>query len=275
MKLPGSVVVALVAAFFSLATSALGQQDVVFDNTDGTFTATSASSGDLSLNGSTLFGVSGFANNLAGYNYVDSDIGTVNFTTGNLESTTSCTTAAVPVCTAVTATMVPLSTEITSGTTTTITSSETSNFSAGGNFVVHDDYNGGFGDLVFKGTFQSASWSCASGAYCHVIPQGATDAGDYKGTWVFNGTLTNVTIKIDGQTISVATGPITIQTTTEKNVVATMSNGQLTFTDSGGTTNFTGNFSVAPEPGSLLLFGSGLVTIGWLTRRRLADQDHS
>jgi hypothetical protein len=91
---------------------------------------------------------------------------------------------------------------------------------------------------------------------------------EWKGTWNFTGTITNAVILIDGQTIQVG-GAITIQATTVKDVVVTMSNGSLSFTDSSGTTNFNGNFSVAPEPGTLSLLGSGLIAVGFAAKRRL------
>lgn len=252
MRLRKSLLFALIGACACLPVVA--QQNVVFTNTDGMFTGTSATSGELSLGGSTLTGISGFGNNLGGYNFTDGNIGSLNFTTGALTGTAVCPT--ILTCTPAATTMVPLT-------------NETSAFGAGGNFKVIDTHDGGFGGFTFKGNFQAASWSCATGDTCHLV-SGSTNS--WKGTWSFTGTLTNVVITINGQTINVGSGPITIQATTVKDVVATMTNGQITFTDAGGNTNFSGNFAVSPEPGTLALFGSGLIVVGILARRRLAPK---
>ncbi|HUA13962.1 MAG TPA: PEP-CTERM sorting domain-containing protein [Verrucomicrobiae bacterium] len=257
MKLVRVLLFALVAAYAWLPV--LAQDDVTFLNSDGTFTGTGQSSGTLSLGGSTLVSIMGFTGSMAGYDVTDGNIGTLTFTTGNLEYTTGCGSATCAT------TMVPLG----NGVIGTGSTNETSVFGPGGAFKVVDTYNGGFGGFTFSGQFSAASWSCAVGASCHLV-NGFTN--EWKGTWSFTGTLTNVMITIDGQQLAVNSGPITIQSTTVKDVVVTMQNGQITFTDAGGQTNFSGNFAVSPEPGTLALFGSGLIAVGLFTRRKLGSR---
>ncbi len=62
---------------------------------------------------------------------------------------------------------------------------------------------------------------------------------------------------------------VTVQLTTVGSAPVFHTNkGTYTFSDSGGTTNF----SVAPEPGTLTLFGSGLIAVGFFTRRKLVKK---
>jgi PEP-CTERM motif len=76
----------LVLAFFAVcALSAISAAQVVFDNSDGTFTSTGDTSGTLSLASSTLIQVTG----LTAYGISstpEADLGSLNFTTGSITS---------------------------------------------------------------------------------------------------------------------------------------------------------------------------------------------
>lgn len=244
MRLWKVVLFALVSSCMSLPLLA---QSITFDNTDGMFSGTglglgnSLSLGNLTtgVGDSTLVTINGFTGNLAGYNTTAANLGTLSFSTGALTS----------------GTMVPLS-------------NQTSTFGPGGGFTVKDTFNGGYGGFTFSGTFSAESWACSFGANCKLIT-GTTN--EYKGMWVFNGTLAaGTTLTIDGQTF-MATTPGTVQFTAagpnKTSITATVnSNGTISFQDAGGTTTFGGKFQISPEPGTLTLFGSGLIGVGLLAK---------
>jgi len=105
------------------------------------------------------------------------------------------------------------------------------------------------GTVSFTGTFSSSSWT---------LNPGGT-------SWTFSGTIINGQLMINGQNISIP-GAVTVQLTLLGSGATNHPNkNAYSFSDSQGSTNF----SVAPEPGTLALFGSGLIAIGFLTRHRL------
>jgi len=136
------------------------------------------------------------------------------------------------------------------------TTSGSATFNAGGSFKA------AFLDgVVFKGQFSSASW---------------TEVG--TDTWVFSGVIMDGTLKIPlsgggFMTIDNINGATVQLTTIDAAGVqhGTPGHGRITFKDSGGNSNF----AVAPEPGTLTLFGSGLIAVGMLTRRQLAARSAS
>lgn len=124
MKLRGFLLVVVAYCAVSIPLSA----QVVFDNSDGTFTSTGTTSGTLSLNSSTLIQVTG----LTEYGISSTpaaDLGSLSFTTGTMESGGS------------------------------ILSSAT--FNAGGTFKIV--YQNG---TIFSGTFGSgATWTAVGGIF--------------------------------------------------------------------------------------------------------------
>jgi hypothetical protein len=104
------------------------------------------------------------------------------------------------------------------------------------------------GTVSFTGTFSSAKW-VATGV----------------NSWQFTGVIMNGTLMVNGADISIPDA-VTIQLTlTGGGATFHQKKDAYTFSDSGGTTNF----SVAPEPGTLALFGGGLIAVGLFTRKRL------
>lgn len=132
---------------------------------------------------------------------------------------------------------------------------QTSTFGAGGSFNLTDTFNGGF---TFTGSFSGAGWQCVGSR--HLV---AGKTNQWRGTWQFNGTLTNVVLTVNGQPITI-NGAATFQATAFNTLATTNKNGSISFVDTGGTTNFSVN--VMPEPGTLALFGSGLIGIGALAK---------
>lgn len=231
-----------------LTCSVPGFAQVEFLNSDGMFNGTSLTSGDLSLDNSQLVSISGFTGDLVGYNTTGPNLGVITFTTGALLSTTGPGAMGLS--------MVPLT-------------GQTDTFDQGGMFKVKDTFNGGFGGFVFKGTFQSGeTWMCAGTCTQTAFGMNAS----WTGKWSFLGTLTNATLTIDGQQMN-AIGPIVIQSTTATGTANKLGNKSISFTDAGGSTNFGGQFQVSPEPGTLVLFGTGLIALGGLTKRKVLQRN--
>lgn len=215
----------------------LAQQNVTFTNNDGMFSGSALHSGTLSLNTSELIGIQGFTGSFSGFDTLGTvSIGTLNFTTGNLMSTMAGgVTLANP-------RMIPLTGQV-------------STFGAGGGFHITSSFNGGF---TFDGTFTAASWACHIGSTCALV-QGTTN--QWKGTWDFSGTLSNVVLTINGQQFAIG-GAVTVQATAINQILKLNSNGTISVKDNQGFTNF----NIAPEPGTLSLFGSGLIALGLVAK---------
>lgn len=235
MGLRHMVVMAFLTGCLCLPLSAQQVDNVTFNNSDGMFSGTGLNSGTLSLNNSTLTQISGFTGAFGGLDTTGTNLGTVNLTTGLLNSG---------------GTMVPTTGQISTFAT------------AGSSFKVVDSSG-----LTFTGTFASAFWQCALGFNC--TRKGSTNT--WTGTWQFTGQLTNVVLSVNGQQIAI-NGAVTIQATTLQGKAATMTGGKISFTDGAGFTNF--NLTVTPEPGTLVLCGSGLIAVGALVKfSRQAKRD--
>jgi len=225
MGLRHMIVVAFLTGCICLPVLAQQVDNVTFSNSDGMFNGTSLTAGSLTLSNSTLIQISGFTGGLGGFDTTGANLGTLTFTTGPLTS----------------GTMVP-------------TTGQTSTFGGAGSlFNLTDTFNGGF---TFTGTFTSASWQCVN--TCKLVK-----ANEWKGTWEFTGTLTNVVLTVNGQQITI-NGAVTFQATALNTLATTNKNGSISFVDTGGLTNF--NLTVVPEPGTLALFGSGLIGLGVLAK---------
>jgi len=227
------------AVMASLCLAASAQTSVIFTDNDGTFTfdehSGDATYDELALGGiSNGLGQSGTLTAISGL----AALGVPNAAVPFNNVTDTCTPACLGTITLNTGT-------IASG---SILSSAT--FNPGGNFMVS------YGSLgvSFSGTFSSASWKEIS-----------------TNVWVFDGTIMGGTLTVGSNTYTIQTAA-TVQLTTVGGVPSYHTNKETyTFSDSGGTTNF----SIAPEPGSLALFGSGLIVVGLLTRRRLSAKGAS
>jgi hypothetical protein len=235
VKLALGLVLALAVLGLPLAASA---QEVLFTNDDGTFTSDGNTVGTSTLSlgaggkgASVLTGISG----LAGFGIPNNS---VTFNTG----TGTCTPACLGSLTLTTGTLM-------SGSLLTASAGSPATFNAGGSFMV--SYTDG---VSFTGTFEAnAAW----------ISTG-------KNTWTFSGSIMDGMLTVGGNTYMI-TQAATVQLTTTGAAPVITKNSKgvitgITFKDSGGTTNF---MAPVPEPGTLTLFGSGLIGVGLFTRKRL------
>jgi hypothetical protein len=236
------VVLAVASFSFSLAASA--QTNIAFTNNDGTFTFDEDSAtGNPTYDELTLGAISnglGSASTLTGISGL-SAFGIPNQSLVYANGT--CSLAGSP--TACLGSISLTTGQIASG---SITSSAT--FAPGGSFSV--DYTG-LG-IIFTGSFSKEKWISLGG-----------------GTWTFIGKIMDGVLTVDGQQYTIPTAATVDLTTTNAGATFHKNKDTYTFSDNQGTTNF----SLAPEPGSLVLFGSGLVAVGLLTRRRLTGKNAS
>jgi hypothetical protein len=124
---------------------------------------------------------------------------------------------------------------------------------AGGAFTpnsgtFHATYTGG---VTFTGTFATSSWENLGG-----------------NTWQFHGSIMGGMLTVGSNTYMIPNA-VTVQLTTVGSAPGRPGGTVITFKDSQGTTNFP---SPAPEPGTLTLFGSGLIVVGMIARRRLSGK---
>ena len=240
MKLSRVLVLAAIAVALPMA--ALAQQQVVFGNNDGTFTyneiTTTMSLGSVHVDGgSSMLGSAGVLTELGGL----SNFGIPDASATYNPNTGTCTPACLGNITFTTGAAI-------AGTNTITATGGGAHFGMGGDFTV--SYTNG---VTFSGSFSHAKW----------INVGA-------GNWAFTGYIMNETLTIPmsgggSETFSNINAG-TIQLTDTGNLGSNHPNkSAITFKDSAGSTNF----SVAPEPGTLTLFGSGLVALGTFARRRL------
>jgi len=232
VKLARISLLALMTLVLPFAASA----QVEFTNNDGTFTSTGNAVGTstLSLNSSDLTGISG----LGGFGVPNNSV-TWNSGTG------TCTPACLGTMTLTTGTLA-------SGSLLTSNAAEPATFNAGGSFKV--SYTNG---VSFTGIFQAGAAWISTG----------------KNTWTFSGSIMDGMLTIGGNTYMI-TQAATVQLTTTgsapvitKNKSGTVTG--ITFKDGGGFTNF---MAPVPEPGTLGLFGSGLIGIGILARKKLRSE---
>lgn len=232
MKLIRVLIIAAAMACVPLIASA--QTSVVFTNNDGTF-AYDLNPADATYNELSLGTI---GNGLGSPSELTAISGLTDFGIANNAVPFPCGSSCLGTVTLVTG-------QVMSGSVTSQQPGHFATFAPGGNFTAH--YANG---VIFSGSFSSATW---------------TSSGVGTNTWNFFGTIMNGTLTISGNNYTIATA-VTVQlTVTGTPPVYHQNKNTYTFSDSGGTTNF----SVAPEPSTLALFGSGLIAVGLVTRRRL------
>jgi hypothetical protein len=134
--------------------------------------------------------------------------------------------------------------------------SGTALFGSGGSFDITS--TGAGGGFTFMGSFSSASW---------------TMSGSGKSAfWTFVGQITGGKLTLDPggpnqmQFTNIDAGTFDITTVGGQPKLV---NGLLHWTNNTGSTNFP---SPVPEPSTLALFGTGVIALGLLTRRRLSGK---
>ena len=125
-------------------------------------------------------------------------------------------------------------------------------FNPGGQFNITS--TGAGGGFTFTGTFSGASWQ-KFGSGSSVF-------------WTFIGQVANGTLTLGNGMVFSNIDAGTIHFTTVGGA-AVFGGGGLQWTNNTGSTNFP---SPVPEPGTLGLFGSGLIALGLLRRRKLSGK---
>lgn len=221
--------ISVLALMTLLLPFAASAQQVIFTNNDGTFTSNGNAVGT-----STLSLGSGELTGISGL---------AGFGIGNNSVT-------YPNCAPTCLGSINLTTgTLASGSLLTSSAASPATFNAGGNFTV--SYTDG---VSFTGTFSAGAAWISTG----------------KNTWTFSGSIVDGMLTIGGNTYMI-TQAATVQLTTTgaapvvtKNKSGTITG--ITFKDSGGTTNF---MAPVPEPGTLGLFGSGLIGLGLFAKKKL------
>jgi hypothetical protein len=245
MKFVTMILIAAVAMFIPLSAVA---QNVEFDNHDGTFTYNTTNN-VLDLGVTTGNGVLGLpeAGKLTGIGGLGSfGVPDASVTWSPSPSPGHCTPACLGSLTLITGPATSTGISIGSGGFGSAT------FGMGGSFSA--TFTNG---VLFTGQFSSATFT-QSGS-------GATSFWTFVGS-IMNGTLTIPTSSGTIVFTDINAGTIQLTTVGVGPSVHT-SKGVVTYQDSSGSTNFP---SPAPEPGTLTLFGTGLIAVGMLTRRKLA-----
>jgi hypothetical protein len=239
MKLLQGMLFLVLATFIPLAASA---QSVTFTNNDGTFTFTN-STNVLDLGVTDGGGISG----LPSPGKLTAISGLDNF---GITSTAVAFNPVTNTCVGPCLGTITLSTAAAPLISGSITTSAV--FQPGGTFMV--SYSSG---VTFSGSFSSATWDKSP-----TLPN----------TWIFTGDVMNGTLFIPGAAggtfTNINAGTVQL-TTVGAAPVPHPTKGTTTFSDNQGTTNFP---SPAPEPGTLTLFGSGLIAVGVLARRKLSGR---
>lgn len=124
-------------------------------------------------------------------------------------------------------------------------------FNSGGSFVISGNGTDGIPNgVIFSGTFSGpVTWTLitlANGSHNYVL------TGTLTGTW------------FTGQTVNGAVVELTVNTGTALfGSSATISSGNMDFSGSGL------RIASTPEPGSIIFFGTGLISIAGALRRKL------
>lgn len=257
MKLASCLAIAAIVTLVPLAS--LADSSITFINLDGNINSNSAQT-TLSLAGSQLFGVQGMNASFGSGFDCSGSCGTgstISFTTGVVTNTVNAMNQTIAT------TLFPLT--VPNGTQTTTFGG------AGSAFMVNENAGGGLSGFTFSGGFSSESWSCLTGSTCKAATEvvGGKTIKGFIGTWVFQGTVVNGVLTVNGQKYNVPMAGTLDLTTTSGFVANPGTTGPITFTDNTGTTNFV---SPVPEPSSLALFGTGLITVGLVTRRMIAGK---
>jgi len=230
VKLTRTSLLALMTLLLPFAASA----QVIFTNNDGTFTSNGNAVGTTTLSlgaGGTGMGQLTAISGLSGFGVPDA-------------------TVTYPGCAPTCLGTISLTTgTLATGSLLTTNAAAPATFNAGGSFTV--SYTNG---VSFTGTFSAGAAWISTG----------------KNTWTFSGSIVGGMLTIGGNTYMI-TQAATVQLTTTGVAPVITRNGSgvvtgITFKDSGGTTNF---MAPVPEPGTLSLFGGGLITIGMLARKKL------
>jgi hypothetical protein len=228
-----AALVAVVVAFLSAAAMA-DNGGSTFGNFGGTMTefAQDHTGYYLSVPSSSLTGVSGIQGFNCGFGSSNTCHGTVNFKSG-----------------------------LTNGLNQSLINNigytgEQTVLGAGGAFDIHQTVSG-YGSLTFTGTFTSDTWTFVGNA----------SQGIYQ--WVLAGSVSGTLTLKNSQGIVIYTAPFTgatVQLTTSKMFTDPFANPGGSIKLNGGTTGFP--MGVVPESSTLFLFGTGLMGIVLMAKRR-------